>query len=170
MAAMTRAFVKESDASTELPELPLSPHPNYVTPRGLALLRARRERARAEVERLSAQNGDSDTLTLAHAERELRWLDARIGGAILVEVPSQPSDRVAFGCSVEVEDADGHRARYRIVGEDEADAAHGLISWVSPLARALVGARVGDAVAWQRPAGDLVVEVIGIRHDAGDTS
>lgn len=165
---MTRAFVKESDASTELPELPLSPHPNYVTPRGLALLRARRERVRAEIERLAAQNGSADTLILAHAERELRWLDARIGGAILVEVPLHPSDRVAFGCTVEVEDADGHRARYRIVGEDEADAAHGLISWVSPLARALVGARVGDAVAWKRPAGDLLVEVRGIRHDAGD--
>lgn len=165
---MSRAFVKESDASTELPELPLSPHPNYVTPRGLALLRARRERVRAETECLSAQNTGADALTLAHAERELRWLDARIGGAILVEIPSQPSDRVAFGCSVEVEDADGHRARYRIVGEDEADGAHGLISWVSPLARALIGARVGDAVVWKRPAGDLLVEVRGIRHDAGE--
>lgn len=167
MAAPGRTFHNESGASTELPELPLSPHPNYVTPRGLALLRARRERVRAEAERLSAQGGD-DALALAHAERELRWLDARIGDAILVEVPSQPSDRVAFGCTVEVEDADGRRARYRIVGEDEADAAQGLISWVSPLARALVGARVGDEVLWKRPAGDLIVEVLGIRHDAGD--
>lgn len=167
--AMSRAFVKESDATTELPELPLSPHPNYVTPRGLALLRARRERVRAETERLAAQNGDADALTLAHAQRELRWLDARIGGAIVVATPSRPPERVAFGCSVDVRDAEGCRARYRIVGEDEADAAHGLISWVSPLARALIGARVGDTVVWKRPAGDLAVEVLGIGHD-GDAA
>ncbi|MCE5232848.1 MAG: GreA/GreB family elongation factor [Mizugakiibacter sp.] len=160
---MSRAFVKESDASTELPELPLSPHPNYVTPRGLELLKERRERVRAETERLAEQNVGADTLALAHAQRELRWLDARIGSALPVDAAAQPPGRVAFGCTVDVEDADGHRASYRIVGEDEADAAHGLVSWVSPLARALLGARVGDEVIWKRPAGDLSIEVRGIR-------
>lgn len=97
-------------------------------------------------------------------ERELRWLQARINDAIPVDAAKQSRERVAFGATVELADQDDHRLRYRIVGEDEADPEHGSISWVSPLARALKGGRVGDSVVWRRPAGDLQVEILGIEY------
>jgi transcription elongation GreA/GreB family factor len=160
---MSRAFVKEADGDSPeaLPELPLSEHPNYVTPQGLARLRARL----ADTERQLAALADEARLERAHSQRELRWLQARIAGAIPVATDTRPTDRVGFGSRVELVDADNRPHRYRIVGEDEADPEHGLVSWVSPLARALNGARVGDEVVWKRPAGDLSVEVLAIDND-----
>jgi len=165
---MSRSFVKDADESDRerLPDIPLSEHPNYVTPRGLAQLRARLLDARERREALRASN---DTLPqqreLADVERELRWLNTRVGSAIEMDLSQQPRDRVAFGALVTVDSAEGE-ARYRIVGEDEADVEHGLVSYVSPFAKALLGARVGDEVTWQRPAGDLAVEVVGIDYPA----
>jgi transcription elongation GreA/GreB family factor len=163
---MSRAFVKEGDgdeSASDLPELPISEHPNYVTPRGMALLRARLDEA---ARRRAAVDADAvgAGLERAHIEREMRWLQARILGAITIAPERQPADRIAFGARVEVVDDDGREYRYRIVGEDEADPELGLISWVSPLARALHGARVGDSVVWKRPAGDLAVEVLAIDY------
>ena len=163
---MSRAFVKEQDTehADALGELPLSPHSNYVTPRGLALLRARQQQVQERLAALprDAFGAETDQLRL---ERELRWLAARLGGAIAVDPARQPADRVAFGAVVELADADSGAAhRYRIVGEDEADPERGLVSWVSPLARALNGACVGDLVAWPRPAGDLELEVLAISY------
>ncbi|WP_445144464.1 GreA/GreB family elongation factor [Dyella sp. Tek66A03] len=163
---MSRAFVKDADESVgeRLPDIPLSEHPNYVTPRGLVQLRERMIAAR---ERRDALRANSEVLSLqselAVVERDLRWLTARVGSAIEVDLPQQPRDRVAFGAEVIV-DSDEGQARYRLVGEDEADVEHGLVSYVSPLAAALLGARVGDEVVWHRPAGDLTVEVVGISY------
>lgn len=159
---MSRAFVKESDGDgpDDLPELPVSEHPNYVTPQGLAQLQARLVDAGR---RLEAMEADA-RLERAHVERELRWLQARIASAIPVDPVRQPRDRVAFGAAVEAVDDDDCIHRYRIVGEDEADPERRLVSWVSPLARALSGARTGDTVIWKRPAGDLSVEVLRIDY------
>jgi transcription elongation GreA/GreB family factor len=160
---VSRAFVKEGDGDEnagDLPELPISEHPNYVTPRGMALLRSRLDDA---ARRVGALEADA-RLERAHIEREMRWLQARILGAITIAPERQPADRVAFGARVELVDDDGQEYRYRVVGEDEADPEHGLISWVSPLARALHGARVGDSALWKRPAGDLNVEVLAIEY------
>ncbi|PXV54717.1 Transcription elongation factor, GreA/GreB family [Dyella jiangningensis] len=165
---MSRSFVKDADESVgeRLPDIPLSEHPNYVTPHSNAQLR---ERLVALRERRDALRAAADTLLqqreLAEVERELKWLNARVGSAIEVDLAQQPRDRVAFGALVTV-DSDEGEARYRIVGEDEADVEHGRVSYVSPLARALLGARIGDEVVWQRPAGDLSVEVIGIDYPA----
>ena len=167
---MSRSFVKDADESVgeRQPDIPLSEHPNYVTPRGLAQLRARLIAMR---ERRDALRAASDTLPeqreLAAVERELRWLNARVGSAIEVDLAQQPRDRVAFGSLVTLESNEGE-VRYRIVGEDEADVEHGLVSYVSPLAKALLGSRVGDEVVWQRPAGDLAVEVIAIDYPPDD--
>ena len=166
---MSRAFVKDTDdnAGDALPDIPISEHPNYVTPRGLARLRARLDAAQARRDELKAgepalaQQGE-----LAALERELRWLKARVASAIEIDLAQQPRDRVAFGASVTVDSEEDGERTYRIVGEDEADAEHGLVSYVSPLARALIGARVGEEVVWRRPAGDWVVEVVAI--DYGD--
>lgn len=164
---MSRAFVKESDqpVGNELPDRPISPHPNYVTPSGLAQLRVRLEEARARAIALEARGEDMEAAEeLRVLQRDLRWLEARVGSARVVDPANQPRDRVAFGATVEVADAGGEHA-FRIVGEDEADAEHGMVSYVSPLAKALLGARVGDEVVWQRPAGDLGIEVLSIRYD-----
>lgn len=167
---MSRAFVREGDGdsdSGDLPELPISEHPNYVTPRGMMLLRARLNEAGKQLQALDRaveREAVGARLERAYVQREMRWLQARILGAITIAPERQPADRVAFGARVEMIDDDGHEHRYRIVGEDEADPERGLISWVSPLARALHGARVGDNVAWKRPAGDTGVEVLAIEY------
>jgi len=163
---MSRSFVKDADesASERLPDIPLSEHANYVTPRGLAQLRARLVAAREQRDVLRT-SGESlpQQRELAALERDVRWLNARVGSAIEVDLSQQPRDRVAFGALVTV-DSDEGEVRYRIVGEDEADVEHGLVSYVSPLAAALLGARVGDEVVWQRPAGDLTVEILAINY------
>lgn len=160
---MSRAFVKEGTGELEpLPDLPISPHPNYVTPRGLAALRARLAEVQAELARLRARPERLDKLPEAAAERDIRYLEARLRGAIPVDPGLHDLKTVAFGLVVTVADEDGAEARYEITGEDEADANLGRIAPHSPLARALMGAEVGDEVTWRRPAGPMVLEVVGI--------
>lgn len=166
---MSRAFVKDDDgdAHDASPDLPPSDHPNYVTPRGMAIMRERLAIAQARHDAL--KSGEEQALAqqseLASLERELRWLNMRVGSAIEVDLSRQPHDRVTFGAIVTVDTADGEH-RWQIVGEDEADAEHGRVSYVSPLAVALLGARVGDEVRWERPAGDVTIEVVAIGYDA----
>ena len=165
---MSRAFVRETDfdaAGAELPERPLSPHPNYVTAKGLQQLQARCEALRAREAALS----DDDPLSqqeLAQVKRDLRYYSDRVERAILVDPAQQPEDEVHFGARVEAEDENGERHVFTIVGEDEADAAHGSVSWVSPLARAMMGAQVGDTVTWRRPAGDKTLTIAAISQSA----
>ena len=158
---MSRAFTRESDTPEALPERALSAHPNYVTAYGLAQLRARAAAARTELHAAQARTDVTATMTLA---RDLRWLDARIAAAIVVNPAVQPPTRVAFGAEVTMEDEAGATQRWRIVGEDEADASSGKVSWVSPLARALLDAQVGDVVAWRRPAGTRMLSVTHIAY------
>jgi transcription elongation GreA/GreB family factor len=140
---MSRAFVKEPDgleAFDELPERLVSPHPNLVTEEGLAHIEreiARLSRAYAEAQ------GSGDRAALNAAARDLRYWSVR--GATAELVPPPPDkDEVRFGSRVTFERADGRRQSYRIVGEDEADPANGTLSYVSPLARALIGKSTGD--------------------------
>ena len=169
---MNRAFVKdyEGDADDALPEMPLSDNPNYVTPHGAALLRARLVAAQTRHDALKeAEDGTlAQERELSSLERELRWLSARVANAIEVDISKQPHDRVGFGAIVVVDSEDGEH-RWQIVGEDEADVEHGLVSYVSPLAQALLGARVGDEVRWHRPAGDLTIEVMKIEYADDET-
>lgn len=158
---MSRAFVKEGTGELEpLPDLPISQHPNYVTPRGLEALKARLLERQSELAALRARAERLDRLPEAAAERDIRYLEARLRSAIAVTPPARPRD-VQFGCRVVV-DADGTRQVFEIVGEDEADAALGRIAPHAPLARALIGAQVGDVVTWRRPAGAVELEVLEI--------
>ena len=165
---MSRAFVNEdlqSEAQAELPERPQSEHPNYVTPQGLASLESRLATLVAE---RSALSDDADEMRREAArqriDRNVRYLRARIDRAILVNPDAQPREEVAFGASVRVCDADGEERVYAIVGEDEADAAVGKVSWVSPLAHALMGARIDDVVTWRRPNGNVELEILSIDY------
>ncbi len=162
---MSRAFVKEDGPdNAPLPDLPISPHPNFVTPRGLAALRDRLAAVRTGLARLKARPDRLDLLPEKAAERDIRYLEARLASAIPVDPASQPRDEVAFGARVTVADDEGHERVYEIVGEDEADAPAGRIAPQSPLARALLGAHVGDVVEWRRPAGRAELEIVAIDY------
>jgi transcription elongation GreA/GreB family factor len=161
---MSRAFVNEDQLAQHaaLPERELSPHPNYVTPRGLALLKQRLSELEAERSTLLRRHEINAREHLAAVERDLRYYAARVESAKLVPFPAEPPAQVTFGCRVVVVTPADEELSYTLVGEDEAEVARGLISWVSPLGRALLGARAGDTVVWQRPAGDLELEIIEI--------
>jgi transcription elongation GreA/GreB family factor len=125
---MSRAFVKElEDAAEELPERPISPHPNLVTAEGLAHIEA--EVTRLQQEHAAAQAAN-DRTALARTARDLRYRTARRATAQLVPAPSDRS-KVHFGSTVTIVRNDGRRQTFRIVGEDEADPARGTLSHVS---------------------------------------
>ena len=140
---MSRAFVKESDVDTiSLPDRPLSAHPNFVTPEGLAAI----ERAfnRFNAAHTAAVDKD-DKAAIASARRELRYWAARRASAQVIEPPTN-KNRVHFGATVTVRRDDGRTQTFRIVGEDEAEPARGTLSHISPLAIAVLGKSVGEFV------------------------
>jgi transcription elongation factor GreB len=165
---MSRAFLNEDkfeQAGDELVERPVSPHPNYVTPAGLKQLQDEAARLEALRRQLTEKTDDPFALQRkAETERDLRYYTARLENAIEVDPAGQPGNEVRFGAIVDVADEDGNSLQFTIVGEDEADVAHNKVSWVSPLARALIGGHVGDIVKWRRPAGDKELEITGIRY------
>jgi transcription elongation GreA/GreB family factor len=163
---VNRAFVKDPDDTgrpEDVPERPQSPHTNYVTPVGLQQLQALAARLEETRDRLVAQGKLANPQELAMVQRDLRYYETRLKRAVLVGPEGKPVDRVHFGAMVEVCDEDGRIEAYRIVGEDEADG-FGKISWVSPLAEALLNAELGEEVVWRRPAGKKRLEIIGIRR------
>jgi len=152
-----------------VPERPQSPHPNYVTPAGLRQLEALAANLSVRRDHLLEAGKLADPQELATVQRDLRWAEGRLQRAIPVDPAAQAPDRVRFGMTVEVKDEEGRVEIYSLVGEDEADAALGKISWVSPLAEALLHAEPGDEVVWRRPAGRKRLEVLAIRPGAGTT-
>jgi len=165
---MSRAFVKEADdnlPSDELPERPQSPYPNYVTPRGLAHLNERLHALTEERDQLAAQDDPLARTRLLEVKRDLRYFKGRVERAILVDPAGQPKDEVHFGAVVRVRDVGGQAREFHIVGEDEADAGAGWISWASPLGKALIGLKAGETVVWKRPDGAQEIEVLAIRYE-----
>jgi transcription elongation GreA/GreB family factor len=155
---MSRAFVKEPDglaAFDELPERLISPHPNLVTDEGLAQIEG-------EVARLSRAYADAqatgDRAALNTAAHDLRYWTARRASAELVPAHGGDAGEVRFGTRVTFKREDGRRQTYRIVGEDEADPTKGTLSYVSPLARELLGKAVGDTAR----AGSGEIEILSI--------
>jgi transcription elongation GreA/GreB family factor len=158
---MSVAFTKEGDAeatAADLPDRPISPYPNLVTPEGLAALEAAYNEARAAYATAQAK-GDvqADRTAMARATRDLRYYGARRASAQLVEPAG--GDAVAFGRTVSIAREDGRRQSFRIVGEDEADPARGSVSYISPLARALMGKGVGDVATVA--GGEVEIVAIG---------
>lgn len=143
---MSVAFTREEDleaTAADLPDRPVSPHPNLVTAEGLAAIEAELASARAAYAAAQAKGSiEADRTAMARATRDLRYWSARRASAQLFE--TQPDGRVRFGGSVTLLREDGRSQTWRIVGEDQADPAKGSVSHVSPLARALMGKQVGD--------------------------
>src|ERR1700694_3603510 len=137
---MSRAFVKEpegGDVFEDLPDRPVSPHRNFVTAEGRALIEANWARLHSEY---AAAQAATDRAALARTSRELRYWTSRRATAEVIA----PKDAaiVQFGSTVTIGRDDGRRQTFRIVGEDEADPARGTLSYVSPVARALLGRSV----------------------------
>ncbi|MGN6764774.1 MAG: GreA/GreB family elongation factor [Rhizobiaceae bacterium] len=140
---MSRAFTREQDddrSPSDIGERPISEHRNLVTPEGLRMIEDETATLR---ERLARAEADGEREKIALISRDLRYWAARRESAE-VSVPDPGSDVVRFGMSVTIEAEDGTSHRWKIVGEDEADATKGKISHVSPMAVALFGKGVGD--------------------------
>lgn len=140
---MSRAFVREAeDKVDDPPARAISPHRNLVTPEGLAAIEAALVRfAKAHLEATSS----NDAYAASAAMREVRYWRARRVSAEVVRPPAEV-DTAFFGTTVTLRRDDGREQTFRIVGEDEADPAHGTVSYVSPLARAVMTCRPGDTV------------------------
>jgi transcription elongation factor GreB len=184
---VNKAFVKESDApdadedDVAAPALPAGSK-NYMTPGGYARMEAefnqlwKVERPKL-VETISwaASNGDRSEngdyiygkKRLREVDRRIRFLSKRLEHAEVVDpARREATDQVFFGATVTVADQDGHESTYAIVGIDEADAGHGRIAWIAPMARALMKAREGDTVSVQTPEGKREVEIVEVRYQA----
>lgn len=151
---------------------------NYITPAGAKrltdelnqLLSVERPKTVDDVATAAAHGDRSENaeykygkLRLKEIDRRIRFLNKRLDTAVVVDPETRAQDDVVyFGATVELEDEDGGRKRYQLVGEDESDPGSGRISWRSPIGRALLKRRVGDTVVVKRPAGDLELEVISV--------
>ena len=185
--AVNKAFVKERDGDDEDDEelvptlrLPVGSK-NYMTRRGYDALRVeldqlvRIERPQmVETVAWAAGNGDRSEngdyiygkKRLREIDRRIRFLIKRVESAEVVDPERQQGlEQVFFGATVSFCDLDTEEEQtWQIVGVDEADAAHGRISWISPLARAVLKAKVGDVVRFQSPAGMREIEVVDVRY------
>ena len=145
---MSVAFTKEDSAETAsetlLPDRPVSPHPNHVTEAGLKTLQASLDQAREAYEAAQTIEEVNERRRQSAAPlRDARYFAARVRTAQVIAKPIS-NDTVAFGSTVTFKRADGRVQKYHIVGEDEADPKAGSISFVSPVARLLMGKAVGD--------------------------
>jgi len=189
--AMSKAFTKDSDQDDEdqdtgapaLTALPLGLK-NYVTPTGYKRLKDEAlnllDKERPELVKVvqwAASNGDrSENADYIYGKRRLREIDRRIRfltkrlDAALVVDPAnrEETDQVFFGATVTVMDEGGEEKTYSIVGIDEADVSRGRISWISPLAKALIKAHEGDRITVKTPAGDETLDIVSVEYKAID--
>jgi len=179
---MSKAFIREDDAPEEELEVEQAPAGvrNYITPAGHARLKSELK-ALVEIERpqvvrtvaWAASNGDrSENADYIYGKRRLREIDRRIRFlmkrleiAEVVEARDPDRDGVFFGATVTYRDGKGEERSVSIVGTDEVDPARGRVSWVSPIARALLKASAGDTVTLRTPAGTEELEVLALRYE-----
>lgn len=180
---MNKAFVRESDSEDDEELSPALQLPagmrNYITPAGHARLKSelehliKRERPHVvEVVAWAASNGDRSEngdyiygkRRLREIDRRIRFLTKRLDIAEIVDPLRQGDNDQVFGARVTIADADGTENTYTIVGVDETDVARGRISWISPLARALIKSREGDSIRFQSPMGIREIDIIDVAY------
>ncbi len=182
---MSKAFVRESEDEEEALALEPAPPPakNYISPAGFARLQAEKKQLleieRPEVVRTvswAAKNGDrsenGDYLygkkRLREIDRRVRFLIKRLEAAEVVDAAGRDSDQVFFGSSITIRAKNGEQRTLTIVGVDETDTAKGRVSWISPIAKALLKAREGDRVVLKTPGGTEQLEILEVRYDPID--
>ena len=183
--AMSKAFIRENDQDDDndedasTPPLPAGLK-NYITPAGFKRLKDEAlhllDKERPELVKVihwAASNGDrSENADYIYGKRRLREIDRRIrfltkrlDAAVIVDPAArEDTDQVFFGATVTVMGREGTKKTYSIVGIDETDLSHGRISWISPLAKALIKARDGDTVTVRTPGGDESLEIVGVEY------
>jgi len=174
---MSKAFTREND---DAPDPESAPRPravslppgtrNYITADGAAAFREELNRLiQDERPRWVGAADPESRARLDAVESRIRELDRILRTAVVPRPPPAHDDRVRFGAWVAVVDGEGTKSQYRIVGVDEADPDRGWISWISPLARALIGSRVGDRVPVMTPDGEARVELLKVSPAGGST-
>ena len=154
---MSRAFVKETAEAAPPPERMVEAGPNLVTPEGFAAIEGHVARLESELAKLAARAGaPEDALASETLARDLRYWVHQRSTAEVVRAPAHASEEIMFGSRVAIA-RKGREQRFRIVGVDEADPSRGLISIRSPLAAALIGARVGEVVEAAAPLGEITI-------------
>lgn len=154
--------------------------PNYLTPAGAKqladelqrLVSVERPKVVREVADAAAQGDRSENAEYIYGKKRLREIDRRVrfitkrlDSAVVVRPEERGEENVVrFGAIVEVEDEDGKRKTYSLVGPDESDPARGKLSFKSPMGQALMKRRVGDVVTVKRPAGEIDIEIISLRY------
>jgi transcription elongation GreA/GreB family factor len=156
--AFTKEESAETAAETQLPDRPISPHPNLVTEAGLRALELQLQQAREAYEAAQQIEDVNERRRQAAVPlRDTRYFSARVRTAQIIPNPTS-NETVAFGSTVTFSREDGRVQTYRIVGEDEADPKAGSISFVSPVARSMMGKAVGDVVG----SGKQELEIVAI--------
>jgi transcription elongation factor GreB len=173
---MSKAFTRESDDAPDEPAIPrLAPAlppgaRNYLTPDGARRLREELNHL-LEVARpkLAASPDKADSgRQLQLLDQRVRQLQQSLETAVVTGPPAATEDRIRFGATVTVRERSGAEAQYRIVGVDETDIDRGWVSWLSPIARALLNARRGQKVRLKLPSGDEELEIVRIAYESGN--
>ncbi|GAB3880439.1 GreA/GreB family elongation factor [Spirosoma agri] len=171
---MSRAFLKNESADDPVvipARAPLPPGAtNYVTPRGLALLRTELAGLEAERTHVQAESDEAErSRQLALINGRIANLNQRIGSAKVIDAHDQPHDEIRFGATVSLHSQTGRATiadkKLTIVGVDEADATHGRIAFTAPVARAMLGKRVGETVSFPAMQGVSIMEITEISYD-----
>jgi len=164
---MSRAFVKENDlehAGIDIPERPVSQLPNYVTPNGYKQLKEMIDLIEKEINAIKELEDSPETKqNKMKLERDLRYYLKRLETAILID-KHEERNKVLFGAHVILIDDNDDFYKFQIVGEDEADIKQNKLSYVSPLAKELIGSSIGDEVIWQRAEDNKVVFIDSINY------
>lgn len=182
---MSRAFLSESDEAFMDDDVPETKDPlpsgvkNYMTPEGAgrlreelaALVNGERPRLLTKLSQTVAEGGAPekegmlrDRRRLREIERRIEYVERMLDKLEVVDPGKQDPSRVLFGAAITVRENSGGQKTYRIVGIDESDPSRGRVSWVSPVAKALLGKRVGDAVSVKLPRGDSTLSIVKIEY------
>lgn len=181
---MSKAFVREDEGEEAPPPEPApAPARNYITPAGYARLKAELKHL-VEAERpqvvktvawaasLGDRSENADYLygkkRLREIDRRTRFLIKRLEAAEIVDSAGRDTDQIFFGSTIRIKSSKGRERSLTIVGVDEVDPARGRVSWVSPVAKALLKAREGDVVTLRTPAGEERLEILEVRYDPVD--
>ena len=170
---MSKAFTREENDGPDIPDLPplasaLTPGAkNYLTTAGAKTLRDELQQL-VEITRPALANASDDPdakRQLARLDQRITQLEESLQSAEIVVPPDGPADVVRFGATVTVRESDGNEETYRIVGVDETDVDRGWISWISPIAKALLNRKRGERIRFKFPSGEETLEILEIRYE-----
>ena len=170
---MSKAFTRDENEGPEIPDVPLTASvlapgaKNYITPGGAEKLRAELQQL-VEVARpglVEARDDPDAKRQLARLDQRIMQLEESLQSAEIVEPPTGVADVVRFGACVTVRESDGSETSYRIVGVDETDADENRVSWMSPIAKALLNRKRGERIRFKFPSGEETLEIIDISYE-----